>query len=202
MVWVVCQGQGEQSPRVESCWYRNMLKCHWYLRKTEFKASYGWLEGFRKRWQIVFNESCGDTSDVNSETTEEWGLNFRPKLRDMNLKTWWTVIDWTLLPGASREIAMSEKWKMPGRKTLKRKIDCFPMWFCVWWSGETVSDQQGSKAMMLVKDRHTETFHWVEIRQKGVDEDTDHGGVVDGLQWQKDSALTSMGRGRKCRVNT
>ena len=39
--------------------------------KTEFKTSNGWLESFRKRHQIVFNELCGESSDVNSETTEE-----------------------------------------------------------------------------------------------------------------------------------
>jgi hypothetical protein len=27
---------------------------------------------FHKRHQIVFNELCGESSDVNSETTEEW----------------------------------------------------------------------------------------------------------------------------------
>jgi len=40
--------------------------------KTEFKASNGWLESFRKRHQIDFNELCGESSDVNSETIEEW----------------------------------------------------------------------------------------------------------------------------------
>jgi hypothetical protein len=35
--------------------------------KTEFKASNGWLESFRKRHQRVFNELCGESSDVNSE---------------------------------------------------------------------------------------------------------------------------------------
>ena len=29
-------------------------------------------ESFRKRHQIVFNELCGESSDVNSETVEEW----------------------------------------------------------------------------------------------------------------------------------
>jgi hypothetical protein len=30
------------------------------------------LESFRKRHQIVFNELCGESSDVNSEAIEEW----------------------------------------------------------------------------------------------------------------------------------
>jgi len=42
------------------------------LRKTEFKTSNGWLESFCKRYQIVFNEIRGESSDVNSETIEEW----------------------------------------------------------------------------------------------------------------------------------
>lgn len=30
------------------------------------------MESFRKRHQLVFNEHCGESSEVNSETIEEW----------------------------------------------------------------------------------------------------------------------------------
>jgi hypothetical protein len=30
------------------------------------------LKCFCKRYQIVFNELCGESSDVDSETIEEW----------------------------------------------------------------------------------------------------------------------------------
>jgi hypothetical protein len=42
------------------------------LRKSEFKALNGWLESFRKRHQIVFNEVCGESEDVCGETVADW----------------------------------------------------------------------------------------------------------------------------------
>jgi hypothetical protein len=42
------------------------------LGKTEFKASNRWFKSICRRHQIVFNEICGESSDVNSETIEEW----------------------------------------------------------------------------------------------------------------------------------
>ena len=51
-----------------------------------------------------------------------------------------------------------------------------------------LSDRQGSKATMLPKPRHMETSRWVEIQQKGMDDVTDHGGMVNGFQWQNENA--------------
>jgi hypothetical protein len=42
------------------------------LGKSEFKASDRWLESFRKRHQIVFNEVCGESGDVCGETVVDW----------------------------------------------------------------------------------------------------------------------------------
>jgi hypothetical protein len=42
------------------------------LEKSEFKASNGWLESFRKRHQIVFNAVCGESGDVCGETVADW----------------------------------------------------------------------------------------------------------------------------------
>jgi hypothetical protein len=42
------------------------------LGKSGFKASDGWLESFRKRPHIVFNEVCGESGDVCGEPVADW----------------------------------------------------------------------------------------------------------------------------------
>jgi hypothetical protein len=42
--------------------------------------------------------------------------------------------------------------------------------------------------MTLPKHGHTETSRSVEIQQKGMDDNTDHGGMVNGFQWQNENA--------------
>jgi hypothetical protein len=39
------------------------------LGKIEFKPSNEWCEIFHNRYQVVFHELCGQSSDVSSETT-------------------------------------------------------------------------------------------------------------------------------------
>jgi hypothetical protein len=38
-------------------------------------------------FQVDFSELCGESSDVKSETTEEWVGKLPSYVRDMNLKT-------------------------------------------------------------------------------------------------------------------
>ncbi len=42
------------------------------LKITTFKASTGWLDSFKKRHGIVWNEVCGEANDVNQDTVSDW----------------------------------------------------------------------------------------------------------------------------------
>jgi len=40
------------------------------LRNSEFRVSMGGLESFRERYQIVFNDVCGESSNFCKETSK------------------------------------------------------------------------------------------------------------------------------------
>lgn len=41
------------------------------LRNDQFKASTGWLDSFKKRHNIVWNEVCGESKDVDESVVSE-----------------------------------------------------------------------------------------------------------------------------------
>ena len=42
------------------------------LNITTFKASTGWLDSFKARHKISFNNVCGEANDVDEETVSDW----------------------------------------------------------------------------------------------------------------------------------
>lgn len=47
---------------------------------SSFNCSTGWLERFMFRHNIVFKKICGESGQVNSETTSEWTSTLLPAL--------------------------------------------------------------------------------------------------------------------------
>ena len=102
----------------------------------------------------------------------------------MDLKTYRTVMRLDCLSARFR--IYRYVWKVKSVRVENRAKEDWLFFYVVYirWNGETLSDRQGSKATMLLKPRHVKTSRWVEIQQKGMDDVTDHGGIVNGFQWQ------------------
>lgn len=50
------------------------------LGHTDFIASVGWLDKFKKRHNIIQKVMCGESADVNEHDCEEWCNNILPEL--------------------------------------------------------------------------------------------------------------------------
>ncbi|UYV80385.1 hypothetical protein LAZ67_19000038 [Cordylochernes scorpioides] len=56
------------------------------MRKTEFKASSGWLDGFKERNKISFKTICGESGAVNLQVAEQWKNNLRELIQDKDAR--------------------------------------------------------------------------------------------------------------------
>ncbi|GBM19782.1 hypothetical protein AVEN_208655-1 [Araneus ventricosus] len=78
-------GSGLQMQDLEICRYLDQAKdIAEKLGKTDFHASNGWIESFRKRHGIYFKAVCGEAGDVLDETVNTWIKKLKNSLKAMN----------------------------------------------------------------------------------------------------------------------
>ncbi|XP_025407289.1 tigger transposable element-derived protein 6-like [Sipha flava] len=54
------------------------------LGNTDFKGSNGWLECFRKRHNISWNQVCEESNDVSVDEVNEWKSKIGELIKDYN----------------------------------------------------------------------------------------------------------------------
>lgn len=67
------------------------------LGKSNFKASTGWLDGFRERNKILFKFICGESGAVNQQEADQWKKDLEEMIQDRNPKDIFNVDEMGLL---------------------------------------------------------------------------------------------------------
>lgn len=100
---------------------------------SEFKASNGWLEKFRRRHMIVHKQISGESASVDMLTTEEWKNRLPSILRGYDIEDVYNVDETGLLFKAmpDKSLAITKDQCKGGKRSKER----YTILLCSNWTG-------------------------------------------------------------------